>query len=377
MVIVLILGILVLLVALVAPLGDASVALEQQQRMTFARETNYQMARSAVELATTLLKVDDTDYDSGQDVWAFGNQRLSWEGKNMWLEIRDEDSRFPLGPVVNTTSPGGVPANSTSNTTTSNTTSSNTTSGNSTSSNTTRAADQQFYSSALERLLQRGGLPAKEAVASVQDWVDSDDEVRAGGAEQGSYSQLRVKNGPLDSIDEVYLVYRWGPPTLPPPESLQSGMASLDQVSQFKASFAGGSNRGGTNSTGAGTDQVQTLTGGSDWSDWLTLWSAGKVNLNTAPREVLRCLDSSMTDNIVQELLSTRSQKVLKNQEDLKKIPGIDADLAFRLTKLGGFKSRYFRIRVVVDEQPGRLALESIVQRSDDKKVKVVFWRLF
>jgi hypothetical protein len=296
----------------------------------------------------------------------------------MWLEIRDEDSRFPLGAVVNTTSPGGVPStsNSTSNTTTSTNTTGNITTG--TTGNATTSAggvsqtDQQFYVNALVRLLQRAGLPGTEAVACLQDWVDSDDDVRAGGAEQGSYPQLKIKNGPMDSVEEVYLISRWGPPILPPPEPLQPGTATLDQATKFKSSFTSQ-----PLTPGAGPDQVQSLPNGSDWTDWLTLWSAGKVNLNTAPREVLRCLDPAMTDNILDGFLSQRNQKVLKSQQDLNKIPGIDPDLAFRLSKIGAFKSRYFRVRVVVDEEPGRVALEAIVQRSDDKKLKVVFWRLF
>lgn len=375
MVIILVLGILVLLVALGAPLTDASVALDQQQRITFARESNYQMARSAVELAMTLLGADDTDYDSGQDIWAFGNQKLTWEGKNMWLEIRDEDSRFPLSSVTNVTVPGGALANTTTNSTTNTTTNSTSTTTSNTSNlvglNSTTSADSDFYTKALQRLVERAGLPPKEAVAALQDWVDTDDEIRDGGAEQGSYPTLRIKNGPLDSVEEVYLIARWGPPTLPPPESLQPGTETLAQASKMKASFAGQPAAPGV------TQQVQTLSGGSDWSDWLTLWSAGKVNLNTAPREVLRCLDAGMTDAILESFIAARQGKVFKTQEDLKKIPGIDADLAFRLSKVAGYKSRYFRIRVVVDDEPGRVALEAVVQRSDNKVMKVVYWRLF
>lgn len=372
MVIILILGILVLLIALSAPLGDASVALEQHQRLAYARESNYYVGRSAVELAMELLKVDEIDFDSSQDLWAFGNQRLSWEGKNIWLEIRDEESLFPIGPVV-------APATNTTNTTppTNTTSPTNVTSvGNSTanataSNSTTNSPDQEFFSKALERLCERAGLPGKEAVASLQDWVDDDEEVRPGGAEQGSYPAIHVKNGKLDSVEEIYLLSRWGPPTLPPPESLQPGTATLEEATKLKVPFQVRQGPAGP------TSATSTVTGGSEWSDWLTLWSRGKVNLNTAPREVLRCLDPAMNDTILQEFVRVRAQKVLKSQEDLKKIPGIDQDLAFRLTKLGDFKSQHFRIRVVVDNEPGRLSMEAMVKRGEDHKLKVLFWRLF
>lgn len=377
MVIVMVLGLIALMIALVLPLSDSTSALEKQQRWAYTREANYHVARSATELAMELLKVDKPDVDSGQDLWAFGNQRMNWEGRELWLEIRDEESRFPLNAI------GDSAANSTANpssanTTASNSTAANTTSNSSAGNNSSSAQNQgpteEVYTKALSRLLERNGLPSKEAVASLLDWTDADEQVRDNGAEQGSYPTVRVKNGPLDTVEEVLLLSRWGPPTLPPPAPLQIGQATLQEAAKNQVAFEGLNSNTAGNSSRVGV--VNTLANGSQWSDWLTLWSNKKVNLNTAPLEVVRCLDPDFPEPALQELISYRSTNVLKSQEDLKKIPGINQDLSFRLMRVGGFQSSHFRIRAIVNSNPGRLGLEAIVKREENRKIQVLLWRV-
>jgi type II secretory pathway component PulK len=381
MVVVMILGLIAMMIAISIPLSDASSALETHQRWYYQREANYQVARSAAELAFELLKIDDQDVDSGQDLWAFGNQRMTWEGRTLWLEVRDEESCFPISAITS------IASSNTTNSTpaATNTTASNTSAGNTSADNTTPppatssggiTPDQQIYLDCLQRLVERNGLPGREAVASLMDWADADDQVREGGAEQGSYAQVRVKNGPLDSVEELLLLSRWGQPTLPPPVPLQAGQATLQEASKNKVPFEALNTvqpNQSANQSGA------ALANGSQWNDWVTLWSNGKVNLNTAPLEVLRCLDSRWNEAAIQELINSRSRKAMKTAEDLKKIPGIDQDLSFRLLKVSGFKSSHFRIRAIVEGQPGsttsgqpgRLGLEAVVKREDNRKIRV------
>jgi type II secretory pathway component PulK len=361
MVILAVMAMLIILTILATQLSDASLALQLQQKAAVAREGHYQMARSGVELAMQLINADDPSVDSAQDLWALGSQSVRWEGKKMILEIRDEDSRFPINMITNVTTTATTGAPAASATTTTNTT---TTTGNTTSTVT-------LYQQALTRLLTRGGLPGAEAMATLEDWTDADDVVSPGGAEQGSYPNIRVKNGPLDSLDELQNILRWGPCLLPPPPPLSSGQLTAEE--QTAVQNTGASSTNTTTSSGGSWAGVP---GGSEWSDWLTLWSGGKININTAPNEVLRCLDPAMTDTIVQELTSSRAQKVLKSQQDIQSVAGIDADLAYRLTKLVGFKSQYFRVRVVVDESPGRVSLEAVVARGTNHTSSVVFWRV-
>jgi len=323
MVIMLVLGMLLLLIAFATQLTDASSALHSFEERVRLREANYHVARSAVEMAVSLLEVDDPDEDSAQDVWAIGSQRLTWEGRELFLEIRDEESRFPLQmlPLDDTAEP-----------------------------------DRQAFAQALERLLTRAGLPGAQATASLQDWMDADDVVRGSGAEQGAYPQILVKNGFLDSIQELDQLQSWGPPQLPPPPPLDPSGGRLEE---FQELLSGGS----------------TNSGQSTWSDWLSPYALGKINVNTAPAEVLASLDTAMSDSVVTELIALRSRNVIRSQEDLKKIPGIDADLAFRLGKLVGFASQVFRVRVIVTSQDIPLELEAMLERKSQRDIVVRFWR--
>lgn len=323
MVILLILGMLLLLVVFSIQLGDASLALSNLENRVRLREANYQVARSAVELSMDLLRVDDVDVDSARDVWALGTQRLSWEGRDLFLEIRDEESRFPLQRVPLEERP---------------------------------EPDNQVFAQALERFVNRAGLAGPTAVACLQDWMDLDDNVRSAGSEQGSYPQVLVKNGPLDNLEELTLVKGWGSPQLPPPPPLDPSGQRLEEfrpLMQGKAPAASA----------------------STWDDWLSAYALGKVNVNTAPAEVLACLDPAMSDSVVTELIGYRSQNVLHNEEDLKKIPGIDKDLAFRLGKVMGYQSQVFRVRVVVTSESVPLELEAMLERKSQKDIQVRYWR--
>jgi general secretion pathway protein K len=323
MVILLVLGMLLLVVVFSIQLADASLALRNVEHRVRIKEMSYQVARSAVELAIALIKVDDIDVDSARDSWALGTQRLGWEGRDLFLEIRDEESRFPLRKL-----PLELPA----------------------------PPESQPYAQALERFLNRAGLGGPLAVATLQDWMDSDEDVRSQGAEQGSYARTWVKNGPLDDLDELQHIQGWLPPQLPPPPPLDP---SGQRLEEFKPILQG-AGPPGTSST---------------WQDWMSIYSTGKVNVNTAPAEVLACLDPAMTDSVVTELIALRSQNVLESEQDLKKIPGIDQDLAFRLGKVCGFQSHVFRVRVIVTSEDTPLEMEAMLERKSQKEILVRYWR--
>ncbi len=323
MVILMVLGMLLLMVVFTLQMGDAANALHHLDHRIRLREVNYQVARSAVELAIELLKVDEVDVDSARDAWALGSQRLRWEGRDLFLEIRDEESRFPLKllPVEKENPP-----------------------------------DSAFFAQSLERLLTKNGLAGATAVASLQDWMDLDDDVRSSGAEQGSYPQLVVKNGPLDNVDELNQLRGWGPPQQPPPAPLDPSSPRLEE---YKALLQGSDSNSGV----------------SNWSDFVSAYALGKVNANTAPKEVLACLDQGMSDSVVTELIAYRSRNVLRGEEDLKKIPGIDKDLAFRLGKVMTYASQVFRVRVVVTSQEVPLEVEAMLERKSQQEIVVRYWR--
>jgi general secretion pathway protein K len=108
--------------------------------------------------------------------------------------------------------------------------------------------------------LERG--KAVELIEAIKDWIDADDEVTGGGAERAFYAALErpyaVKNAPLDCIEELLMV---------------KGM-SLDL-------FYGKGDSPGL-------------------SRCLTVFGDGRININTAPKYILRALAEEMTDDEVE-----------------------------------------------------------------------------
>ncbi len=341
MVVILVLGLLIVAVTLASTFAMDSGQIEQFQRVAYSREANYQVARSAFELGLALLRVDDADVDGPEDLWATGPMEMTWEGRDLRLEVEDEERRFPVNALVPAALPAGgvfVPSE-----------------------------EQEALAQALARLLDKQGLDGSSAAPALVDWMDPDETPVPGGSEVSNDPTVAVKNARLDSLGELSFVRGWTAPMGPKPLPLLGGnTSSLPQ---------GEAVQGGDDET---TGAAKSVTDGStsQWSDWLSLHSEGKININTAPKEILLCLDEQMTDSLVQEIITKRQEGSLSGEEDLRQIATIDEDLLFRLNRLIRYNSQYFRVRINVSSPPGPIRLEAVVLR-DKKNPKVVRWEVY
>lgn len=328
-----ILATLLVALALSTRLTDAGLDAQRQIEHVQARETNYLVARSAIEMGLEVLRSDDNDSDGPQDLWSVGEMQIEWEGHPVTLHLVDEESRFPLGRLQ-------------------------------------AAPDQDpgpELAKALVRLVQKAGQPNPEgAVDQLLDWVDPDAVRRPEGAEWGDYGPRPVKDGPLDSLAELEALPAWGPPpALPAPR--RRSAPTLEEV------------RGAGPSGDLDLTVPEARTAGaaatSQWSDWLSLRSNGRINVNTAPPELLMCLDPDLSEVTVQEIVQRRQDEAFKSSQELRSIPGMDADLLFRLEKMVGFKSDTFEIRASVNEPPGSVTVTAVVLRNQGE-MKVLWWEI-
>lgn len=339
MVIVLVLGLLIVAVTIASTFALDSSRLEQFQRAAYSREANYQVARSAFELGLTLLRVDESDVDSAEDIWAAGPQEMNWEGRQLRLEVEDEERRFPINALVTPFTGEGVPP--------------------------PPSDEQQALSKALVRFLDKQGVSGQSAAPALVDWIDADNIPVVGGSEVSNDMAVPVKNAPLDSLSELLFIRGWTAPLGAPPKPLLGGLTSTLPMGD-KVEIDDGSSAQGT----------QTSVNGSQWSDWLSLHSEGKININTAPREILLSLDEQMTDALVEEIVRKRQEGALSGEDDLREIAAIDEDLLFRLGRLIRYNSQYFRVRIDVSSPPGPIRVQAVIQR-DDKNAKVVRWEVY
>ncbi len=106
----------------------------------------------------------------------------------------------------------------------------------------------------------------------------------------------------------------------------------------------------------------------------LTVYSSGKININTAPKYVIMALDERIDSTIAERVIEHRSTKPFKKPQDLVLVEGITLDILYRIEKIIDVKSTHFRIKATVRTGDVETTLEVIYDRS---KGKVVYKRLY
>ena len=107
-------------------------------------------------------------------------------------------------------------------------------------------------------------------------------------------------------------------------------------------------------------------------SDYCTVYSDGKININVAPVHVMELLPGLDTGGLVQSIAEHRAENAIENFQDLQKIPGASARTSTQLTNIVSFKSRYFNIKLesMSDEDEETSSFTVIFDRTAKKIVK-------
>ena len=207
-----------------------------------------------------------------------------------------------------------------------------------------------------EELLDQAGVPEEkwaELIDCFMDWTDAGDEHRLNGAEEGDsfYKEqgYAPKNAPLDTVDELLLIKGFAPEVVyggPPPDPKAEPLRGIAHL--------------------------------------LTTFGDGKVNVNTASREVLLTLTAGngkmMDDWVVDDILkyrlgddglpNTKDDGFESVQEAISK-SGMDPALA---DKISVSDRRFVRV-VSIGENNGVASGVWAVFEVGDKKVTPVYWR--
>lgn len=180
---------------------------------------------------------------------------------------------------------------------------------------------------------------AGEVVDAIKDWIDADDEVTGSGAEGGYYAGLdkpyAAKNAHLDCIEELLMI------------------------------------KGVTRELFYGTGESPGLL------SCLTVFGDGKININTAPKPVLRALSAEMTDDGVEELDEYRRNEKndLADSAWYSRVPGAAGlNIPSGLTSV---RSDTFRITAVGLHGRMTQQITAVVKReADRRKVKLLSWKV-
>lgn len=180
------------------------------------------------------------------------------------------------------------------------------------------------YRERLRRLLEQLGATDVEALGdALLDWVDRNDASAAAGAESGYYQGLtppyRAHNAPLDTLDELLLVKGFTPEL-------------VEQLSPF-----------------------------------VTVHNGGRLNLNTATAEVLRCWDEDMTEAGVEQILEARRGAPFKTLEGVRDLLGLDLYSALNRNLDLAVSSASYRIVVEATVNDGSRRTEALVDKNGDR----------
>ncbi len=191
---------------------------------------------------------------------------------------------------------------------------------------------EPFTLAALKRLGQQLQIP-EDCWSALADWLDSNDLPRAGGAETAYYSSLKqpysARNGQLATLSELTLVKGFTP-------------EMVTKLLPFVTIYA-------------------------DMPGSPLL----RVNINTAPKEVVAALDDRIDDRMVERILEERRLQPFKAPGELSRV---DSQLVTALTGRIIFKGNIFRITSVAKVKDTARTVEAVVRMTDTPPA-ILSWR--
>lgn len=196
---------------------------------------------------------------------------------------------------------------------------------------------------ALSRLLSQPafklqGQEVEDILNAIKDWIDPDSVVTANGAENAYYQGLgkstTVRNGPMESIDELLLV------------------------------------RGISAELYRGTPERPGL------ARFLTVYGEGSVNINTAPKEVLRALAPSITEDAANRMDDYRKNPAnsLTDPSWYRRVAGLNNTAIDAVTLVT--RSEHFQLASTGHLGTMKRTIRGIVKRDSDRKLSLVAWRI-
>jgi type II secretory pathway component PulK len=113
---------------------------------------------------------------------------------------------------------------------------------------------------------------------------------------------------------------------------------------------------------------------------YLSLWGAQRVNINTAPRNVLEAafslaIDSFDLPEFTQKVIEKRKEKPLASVGELAKLGGLDTETMNNLKKYLTTSSTFFQIRVTSQSGNARsAAVATVVKEGSNVQQLVILY---
>lgn len=293
--------------------ADESLDIELAYNFRDSIQAQY-VARAGVEAATVVLIEDDQSYDSLDEQWASFAEYAA--GATTYLE----GAQF-TGTITDEL--GRFDLNSL---------------GVETDPNKREVRIEQFKRLFTVLAIDISEDEAGDLAYALIDWIDADSETEL-GAEDEYYQSLEppyhCKNAPLDSVEEILMVKGMKPEFL------------------------------------TGTENYEGI------RNYVTVGTNGKINMNTAPDQVLMCLSDRFTEDVVSSVNDCRPFKT----QNFTCVRGLDlTDASTETTLLKDtllVKSTRFSVDVKGIMPSGALVnVKAILERMTNKP-RIVYYRIY
>jgi general secretion pathway protein K len=180
----------------------------------------------------------------------------------------------------------------------------------------------------------------EERLNPVLDWLDADDIERQDGAEGYYYQSLEdpyeCANGPFLTVGQVFLV---------------RGIREFERFGEKK---------------------------NKRLMDYLTIHSDGKININTAPKEVIESLSEDLDRAQAAAIVEYRKEQKFESIDDLRNVPGlddIDDHVIAQMREWITVKSSTFSIESHVNCNGAVASIKTVAQRQGNK-ARLIYWQV-
>jgi general secretion pathway protein K len=108
--------------------------------------------------------------------------------------------------------------------------------------------------------------------------------------------------------------------------------------------------------------------------DFLTIYSPGRININTAPLPVIQSLSGEMNEELAQSIINYRSDTPFRNVGQLSRVPGVTDGIVRDVNNIGTVKSNFFTVKSIALVGESRKEVVAVVERTK-KGMDIVYWR--
>ncbi len=121
-------------------------------------------------------------------------------------------------------------------------------------------------------------------------------------------------------------------------------------------------------------DEILGIPGAEGILEYITIYTDGAVNINTAPEIVLESLSGSIDAPLAKEIAAYRDVSPFGSLSQLAAVPGVSEDVMREISSAAKVRSEIFRIEVHVDSGGRRKSIISVVERRRSD-FRVLYWR--